>query len=133
MKMVSRRNALGGRSVKHSSDSTVCPFPIYVSSVMSRGETEHMKNTITFLSIPRFTFEDLCYPLPEQSKSHCIGLISIMYRQAEALFKSMELAGQCKLDLMLVRETFEDREAKIWWDGGGQGSRFFSNPNQLPL
>jgi hypothetical protein len=27
----------------------------------------------------------------------------------------MELAGQCKLDLMLVRETFEDREAKLWY------------------
>ena len=38
-----------------------------------------------------------------------------MVRQAEALFKSMELAGQCKLDLMLVRETFEDKEAKLWY------------------
>ena len=47
------------------------------------------------------------------------GLVSIMVRQAEALFRSMELAGQCKLDLMLVREVYEDREAKIWYPVGG--------------
>ena len=50
------------------------------------------------------------------------GLVSIMVRQAEALFRSMELAGQCKLDLMLVREVYEDREAKIWYPvSGGRG------------
>lgn len=38
-----------------------------------------------------------------------------MVSQAEALFHAMERSGQCKLDLMLVREVFDDPEAKIWY------------------
>jgi hypothetical protein len=55
-----------------------------------------------------------------------------MYRQAEALFRSMELAGQCKLDLMLVRETFEDREAKIWWGRGITTRRYLPTILMIP-
>ncbi|GAX83398.1 hypothetical protein CEUSTIGMA_g10823.t1 [Chlamydomonas eustigma] len=46
---------------------------------------------------------------------HENGLLSIMVRQAESLFNAMEIAGRCKLDLMLVREVFEHKEAKIWY------------------
>jgi hypothetical protein len=46
-----------------------------------------------------------------------LGLLDFMTKQAEGLFNSMEKAGRCKLDLMLVREVFEDKEAKIWYPG----------------
>mmetsp|Transcript_18483 Transcript_18483/g.39704 ORF Transcript_18483/g.39704 Transcript_18483/m.39704 type:complete len:458 (+) Transcript_18483:258-1631(+) len=112
-----------------SSAMSTQPAPLTVLGIWWSSKPAEVPLTITMqMSAARlWQLNAMCmqYPGPVSAvlyvgvlKSKLVqdpGLLSSIIDQTGQFFKAMEKHGRCKLDLMLIREVFADREAKIWY------------------